>query len=241
MEKKTAYEWCLENNMRILSGLEVFGGEDGYMCDILTQNEFSLLLCNGVKIKQNSTPRKPEKYLELRMFGFVPYNISKEQIGIQFDHAKDEYQIMFGSDKDYQNYIREWKTVIILNGGTSNEGTMVRQGFKTSLYVGTMQKHLQTLLENGVKVATFYEPDLNSMLSGMAFLVDERVFNKVLYPDFKSQPYPWLEKNRNAKPTDKEREEWEAENNKNYAKWLEKVGGEKNAFLREFLRDKRLA
>lgn len=241
MKKLTAYEWCLELNMRILSGMEAFGGEDGYMCNELSQDEFALLLCNGVKIKQNSTPRKPEKYLELRMYGFVPYNISKEQIGIQFDHAKDEYQIMFSTDEDYQNYIKEWKTVIILNGGTSNEGTWVRHGFKNVFYEGTMQKHLKSLLENGVKVATFYEPDLNSMLSGMSFLVDERVFNKVLYPDFKSHPYPWLEKSRTAKPTQKEMDQWEAENTKNYEAWVEKIGGPKNAFLREFLKDKRLA
>ncbi len=241
MEVKTAYEWCLELNIRILNSYDAFNGEDGYMLTPITKEEFSNILTKGVKIKQNSTPRKPEKFLELRMYGFVPYNISKEQIGIQFDHAKDEYQIMFGADEDYRNYIREWKTVIILNGGTSNEGTWVRQGFKSTFYVGTMQKHLETLLENGVKVATFYEPDLNSMLSGMAFLVDERVFNKTLYPDYKSAPYPWLEKSRTTKPTDKEMAKWEEEDNKNYRAWVEKIGGDKNAFLREFLRDKRLA
>ena len=54
------------------------------------------------------------------------------------------------------------------------------------------------------------------MLSGMAFLVDERVFNKVLYPDYKSAPYPWLEKSRTTKPTDKEMVKWVEEDEKNY-------------------------
>ena len=34
---------------------------------------------------------------------------------------------------------------------------------------------------------------------------------------------------------------WEEENNKNYQQWIVKVGGEKNVFLRDFLKDFKLA
>jgi hypothetical protein len=36
-------------------------------------------------------------------------------------------------------------------------------------------------------------------------------------------------------------DELEARNAENYKNWLEKIGGEKNAFLREFLKPLRLA
>src|SRR5690606_2278306 len=123
MKKLTAYEWCLEFSFRVLDGIDYFGGEDSFMLDEITEEEFTNILTRGVKIKKNSTPRKPEKFLELRMYGFVPYNISDKQKSIQFDHAKDEYEIMFSKDENYQNYLNHWKTVIMLNGGTSNEGS----------------------------------------------------------------------------------------------------------------------
>jgi hypothetical protein len=44
-----------------------------------------------------------------------------------------------------------------------------------------MESHLEVLKENGVKVSTFYEPDLNNSLSSISFLVDERVFNRREY------------------------------------------------------------
>jgi hypothetical protein len=45
----------------------------------------------------------------------------------------------------------------------------------------------------------------------------------------------------NKKPTEKQFSQWEAENNKNYAAWEEKIGGPKNAFLRDYLRNLKLA
>jgi hypothetical protein len=70
------------------------------------------------------------------------------------------------------------------------------------------------------------------------FLVDERVFNRTIYPDFVGTPYPWP---AHKKPTEKQLSQWEAENSKNYKAWEEKIGGEKNAFLRDYLRALKLA
>lgn len=239
MEKKTAYEWCFEQNIRPL-GLVGYADGDRFMSYQLTAEEFMLYI-QKFTVKPNSMPRKPEKFLELRMYGFVPYNISDIQKGIQFGHAVVEYGIKHMNTPEYQYFANEWKTFIILNGGTSCNGQLVRHGFKETEYVGSLDTILNSLRDNDIKHAAFTEPDLGMMLSAVVFLVDERVFNKELYPDYKSQPYPWLEKNRKAKPTPKQMEEWTTTDDRNYSAWKEKIGGEKNVFLRDLLKDKRLA
>ena len=69
------------------------------------------------------------------------------------------------------------------------------------------------------------------------FLVDERVFNKEDYPNFEKEVLPYSK----TRPSDKKIEELEKRNAINYEKWVEKIGGPKNAFLREFLPKFKLA
>tara|TARA_R110000796_G_scaffold215732_2_gene331747 strand:+ start:15375 stop:16028 length:654 start_codon:yes stop_codon:yes gene_type:complete len=206
---------------------------DDYMLEEISLDEFKGFM-ETREYKKNSMPRKPEKFLELRMYGLVPYNISKIQQGIQYDHAKDNYSLVHGDDAQYQIFLREWLTAIVLNGGTSNEGHMVRHGFQDIMYKGTMQQHLEDLENNDIKYGAFYEPDLNSMLSAIVFLVDERVFDTKAYPDFQPPILP-------EDPTPEDFNKWSSDNENQYANWLEKIGGNKNLFLREFLKGKRLA
>lgn len=168
--------------------------------------------------------------LELRMMGLVPYNISPIQQGIQYGHTKDEFTLkviksilgkketISQSDVDsYLDWLENWKTYIILNGGTTNTNPE---------RLGTLNQHLQTLKDNGVFCTEFYEPDLGDQLTGITFIVDERVFNRVKYPDYEpdlvSSINPWKYK-------------------REYNKWVESIGGEKNLFLRKFLIQFRLA
>lgn len=250
--KKTAYEWSVIENVRILN-IDKWprrlhqSAEMGYMTALITREEFlKYLSSKEITAKPDSTPRKPEKFLELRMYTLVPYNIMGIQKGIQHEHSVTEYVVKHVLDTDkpcelYSKWAKEWKTVILLNGGTSNEGHWVRQGYREVFYEGTMEKHLRTLQEKDIKLAFFKEPDLNNMISGISFIVDERVFNRELYPDFVNSPYPWAEKGRNYAAKVEEIQKWEEDNFINYEKWLEKIGGEKNAFLREFLKQFRLA
>jgi len=236
-EQKTLYTWCILNTIRPLDiSLDYDSPEsDDFMLKLISLDEFKEYLKNG-KYKENSVARKPNKFLELRMYGFVPYNISEIQKGIQFGHAVARYGRKYnGSDlSEYVRWVDNWETFIILNGGTSSEGQLVTQGYNTSTYYGTMQEYLTNLTANNVRVGSFYEPDLNSMLSAMCFIVDERVFNKKLYPDFESSPMP-----DNGGIT--EFNEWSKNDTIQYANWVEKIGGEQNLFLRNFLSDKRLA
>lgn len=237
MEFKTPYQWCLELNIRVLDlnewPLEWHGSKEKhyFMFPTMVKDEF-LEALSQCKVKANSMPRKTEMYLEYRMYGLVPYNLSPIQQGIQFGHAVVEYQQNTRDLKPQVDVYNKWakqdKTFIILNGGTTNN-TIDR--------FGTLNKHAQTLKDNGVLTAEFNEPDLGDQLTAVVFLVDERVFNRELYPDFQEEKLPYGVR----KPSKKALADLEERNESNYQKWVEKIGGVKNAFLREYLKPLRLA
>ncbi len=227
IDKKTGYDWCLEANMRIL---DLDKAEEGSYYTLPITKLIFLTWLGEKKVKPNSTPRKTEMYLEYRMYGLVPYNISGIQAGIQFGHAVVEYQQNargMGSIEDiYNKWATKDKTFIICNGGTTNNDV-------NDKWYGSMQKFRDGLEMKGITYAEFREPDLNNALSAVVFLVDERVFNEELYPNYVDMPYPWKDKGRGYKPKEAEMEKWEMENHKNHLKWIEKIGGEKNAYLRQ--------
>ncbi len=168
------------------------------------------------------------KNLEKRMYFLVMYNLKGIQQGIQCGHAQEEYSRENNKDEDFQDWSKNWKTWIVLNGGTSNEGKVGLYGRAPEK--GSMELHYDALIENGIKVSKFHEPDLNSSLSAIALIVDERVFNKDDYPDFEG----YLAKtkkdfaiNFNMEITEQYAEE--------YKEWKKFIGGEKNVFLKEFL------
>jgi hypothetical protein len=188
--------------------------------------------------------------LELRMYGLVPYNISPIQQAIQFGHAVVEYgqkmkKLPFNDieiTKKYDDWADNWKTFIILNGGTTNHKTSLEDG----LPFGSLNSHLLTLMDNDVDFASFNEPDLGDQLTAVVFIVDERVFNRKKYPDFEDwvienygdlivgtgSAYQIANEIRNSKSK---------HDKKVYQEWVNLVGGEKNAFLRDFLKNFRLA
>jgi hypothetical protein len=188
------------------------------------------------------------KELEFRLYGLVPYNISPIQAAIQYGHAVQEFNnLMIDGKSNMQSVnfdnellasnlatFNKWrtkdKTFIILNGGTTNESI-------DDKWYGSMQKCRNTLYENGILFAEFYEPDLNNTLTAIVFLVDERVWNRELYEDFVPETLP----TSNLNPTENELLELENRNNINYNDWLKNIGGFKNEFLRKFLKNFRLA
>lgn len=155
-----------------------------------------------------------------RMYGLVPYNISPIQQGIQFGHAVVEYNLKFGETSEYQKWAKQDKTFIILNGGTTNNNPES---------LGSLNQHLQTLLDNGVKLATFTEPDLGDQLTSIVFLVDDRVFDKKTWTDYDGDLY--LDNTPMEKP---------------YYYWKMKFSDDEKTsdriiFLREFLKQFRFA
>lgn len=188
------------------------------------------------------------KNLELRMFGLVPYNLSPIQQGIQSLHGVVNYGQLVkycGNPElleQYNDWADNWKTVILLNGGTTNLNLE---------NLGSLNQHLKTLEQMCVDTATFNEPDLGDQLSAICFIVDERVFNREDYPEFED----WAADNYNAhsetaikflnsvdnplkslsKLANMIKESDKVEDKKFYQKWVNLIGGEKNVALREFL------
>lgn len=180
--------------------------------------------------------------LEKRMYFLTMYNISEIQKAIQCGHAQNEYTLKYWDDEDFQDWAKNWKTWIILNGGTSNDGRTTGTGFDYT--TGTMENYLKSLEENGIKCASFYEPDLNWCLSSIAFVIDERVFNRDDYPDFKGFCYDKLTSEKFVKYFG--RRGWETEPlaielEQHMKDWVELIGGEKNVFLKTFISQFRLA
>jgi hypothetical protein len=72
--------------------LEWYGSKEKHYFTFPTmpKDEF-LEALSQCKVKANSMPRKTEMYLEYRMYGLVPYNLSPIQQGIQFGHAVVDY------------------------------------------------------------------------------------------------------------------------------------------------------
>jgi len=190
--------------------------------------------------------------LELRMYGLVPYNISPIQQAIQFGHAVVEYSnhVIFGSfDQStielYKDWAFNWKTFIILNGGTTNYNKV---NGKPS---GSLNKHLNLLLEKNIPAIEFREPDLQDAVTAVVFVVDERAFkrrpysddpNEKFYPDFYdyiiSKHGSQIEK---LKLKDGTKLSWEDSYSEDYKEWFNLIGGETNLFLREFLKQFKLA
>lgn len=116
----------------------------------------------------NINARKPH----FRMYCLVMYNISPIQQGIQAAHAIVEYSNKLPARPnpdifEYDCWANDDKTIIILNGGTSND----------------MKKHWKTLMKNKIRAAQFKEPDLNKSMSAIAFIVSHEVWDKKKFPD----------------------------------------------------------
>ena len=173
--------------------------------------------------------------LELRMYGLVPYNISPIQQGIQFGHAVVDYDQKMkylGEHKQslniqYNDWADNWKTFIILNGGTTNNKIV------DGKYLGSLNNHKETLDKIGIFNVGFNETDLGDQLTSVVFIVDERVFNKDKYPNFRFKEMRQIDFNNPIFFDEKEKSDWNL--------WVESIGGEKNLHLRNFLSSFRLA
>jgi hypothetical protein len=86
-----------------------------------------------------------ETPLELRMFFFVPYNISEIQKGIQAGHAAIGYAFQFGNTELFKDFAKNWKTWIILDGGTTNE-----KANEDGIPQGTLNQIVNALYENRI-------------------------------------------------------------------------------------------
>jgi hypothetical protein len=186
-----------------------------------------------------------EKLLEYKMYFFTIYQLTGIQAGIQCGHAALEYANKYGSDEEFIIFVRNWKTWIILNGGTTNERRDIE-----GIVMGSLNQIADDLQQNDIQFSYFQEPDLNDALTALCFIVDERVFNRKDYPDFVDyildiKMYPEA---KEAAPAEniimlktQSMEKLQEMFPEYYKEWVRFIGGIKNVFLRELIRDKKLA
>lgn len=161
--------------------------------------------------------------LEYRMYGWVPYNISPIQQGIQFQHAVQEFNNIATGwqvvprpfDYETRGYLKKWatldKTSIILNGGTTNLNPN---------RLGSLNQVLETLeTVHELDCASFYEEDLGDQLTAVVTLLDERVWDFETYP---SPPKELLIPNSDGSYP-------------NISYYVDKMGGKKIWELRQFV------
>lgn len=193
---------------------------------------------------------------EKRMYFFVPYNISPIQQAIQAGHAAVEYALQNGRTQLFIDFAKNWKTWIILNGGTTNN----KVDNEFNHYLGTLNQLEDEIIKFNyahrkdntfipIEYANFHEPDLNDALTAVCFICDERVFNYEDHPQFPEWIYA-QEMEHSTKdfinrafitPITSD-EECERILPEYFIQWKEVVlGGEKNYFLRQLLKGKKLA
>jgi len=179
---------------------------------------------------------------ELRMYMFVPYNISPIQQGIQGGHAALRYALRYGRNNPSHpiwEFIERYETWIILNGGTTNAD----RDFD-SIPAGTLNQIGDGLQEMGVEFSFFHEPDLNNALTALCFITDERVFNKKDYPDFVDFIINKYHPTDEIAQFDLRKTRYEdliRTYGTEYKEWIRLIGGVKNEYLRELLKHKKKA
>ena len=99
--------------------------------------------------------------MEYRMYCLSERHLSGIQKAIQAAHAIVEYGMHHIGTQEYRQWGNQDKTIIVLDGGT----------------VQDMMYIVDSLKELKIPFATFKEPDLGWILTSIAFLVDERVWD----------------------------------------------------------------
>ena len=168
--------------------------------------------------------------LQTRMYVLVNSSLGPINKGIQALHAVVEYGIEHPTE-EYQQWATEDKTVIVLDGGTSNSDIESMDSHTVISYVGDIENFGKILVERfGIKIAQFREIDLNNCLTAIAFIINEKIYNYEKYPDYIDLKSDYDEDLPNKSLYDSE---------EHYiSNWL---GGEDNAKLREFLKHFKIA
>ena len=177
-----------------------------------------------------------EERLELRMYFFTIYQLTGIQKGIQCGHAALEYAHKYGNTELFIEFIENWKTWVILNGGTTNYDENVE-------FRGSLNLIYDELKNNKIDFAYFSEPDLNDAMTAICFICDERVFNRKDYPDFKNYLLDKMDDDSESHCNIKLLldDELIEQYPESYKEWVRLLGGIKNVYLRNLIRDKKLA
>lgn len=143
------------------------------------------------------------------MYSMVLRQLNTQQKGVQTAHAVAKYCYKHHDDANLKQWVDVDQTLIMLDGGTYQE----------------MNEAISFLSDRGVVYEVFEEPDLNGLTTAVCFLVDERVWDTLNYPNY---------------------DKWciitgEFSNKASYELWMDSLGGKSVVDFREFIFSKRLS
>ena len=124
----------------------------------------------------------PEGELKQRMYCLVLRQLNSIQKGVQAAHSIVEYIDAMDELDDNADALKHWmdedKTLIMLDGGTCPD----------------MKETMRLFDENNIQFAAFHEEDLNGLVTSIAVLASERVWNRERYPDYEGVVSGWNER-----------------------------------------------
>jgi len=182
---------------------------------------------------------------DLKMYFFIAYQLKNLHGGIQAGHSALRYvRKYYKTDPRVWDFIDNHETWIILDGGTTNHSIG-----KDDVPIGTLNQIYELLIDNGISVTYFSEPDLNDAMTAICFICDERVWNYKDYPEFidyminviECDTKHYLANYDFISIKTKNKEELQQMYPEQYNIWLKNLGGETNLFLRELIKGKKLA
>lgn len=150
--------------------------------------------------------------MEYRMYCLAERHLSPMQKAIQSSHAIVEYTRNYFHTIECSKWMDKDKTIIILDGGTSEE------------LIGA----IVALKDHGIRFAEFFEPDMGGFRTAICFLVDERVWDYSKYGR-SYEEYNFMTTCNSELPK------------RTYEEWVEWIGGQENANLKALIANKRLA
>lgn len=119
--------------------------------------------------------------------------------------------MLYGNTLEYQNWAKNNKTIIVLDGGNSRD----------------LDNAADVLNYEKIPFAIFEEPDMLNFKTSICFLADERVFDYETYG--RSYNDFVMKSLRNGYTPDSEE------------KWIELIGGYSNAILKQIVAGKKIA
>lgn len=103
--------------------------------------------------------------MEYRMYCLVLRHLSGMNKGVQSSHVCMEYGYVYRNTEDFKQYITKDKTMIVLDGGTSQDLEYINEQLDI----------------NSINHWSFNEPDINNCITAVCFLVDNRVWDRENY------------------------------------------------------------
>lgn len=150
--------------------------------------------------------------MEYRMYCLSERHLSGIQKAIQAAHAIVEYGMHYIGTEEYRQWGNQDKTIIVLDGGA----------------VQNMMYIVDTLNDIKIPFATFKEPDLGWVLTSIAFLADEQVWDAKTYGRSYEHYQLMCE-------DDPDLPKW------NHDEWVKAIGGKTNEILKKLIFSLKLA